>query len=88
MEEDGILKAWNQNVFTSVTTTTAKSIASSQSNTQFSSLLFVRNFLLATFQLFYRIYDSFKCLRIIHGEVSENLAVETDVLLSEFAHKL
>ena len=42
----------------------------------------------AHFKLFYRLDDSFECLRIVHGEVGENLAVETDVLRVEFAHEL
>ena len=42
-----------------------------------------------TFQtLFYRIDDCFERLWVVHGEVSENLAVETDVLLRELAHEL
>ena len=42
-----------------------------------------------TFQtLFYRIDDCFERLRVVHGEVGENLAVETDVLLCELAHEL
>ena len=51
----------------------------------FVHLLEVNSFRLT---LFYRINDSFECLRIVHGEVSENLAVETDVLCVEFAHEL
>lgn len=38
--------------------------------------------------LFYRIDDCFERLWVVHSEVSENLAVETDVLLRELAHKL
>ena len=38
--------------------------------------------------LFNRIDDCFERLRVVHGEVGENLAVETDVLLSELAHEL
>ena len=38
--------------------------------------------------LFYRIYDRFESLRIVHGEVGENLTVETDVLFCHFAHEL
>ena len=42
-----------------------------------------------TFQtLFYRIDDCFERLRVVHGEIGENLAVETDVLLRELAHEL
>ena len=42
-----------------------------------------------TFQtLFYRIDDCFERLWVVHSEVGENLAVETDVLLRELAHKL
>ncbi len=32
--------------------------------------------------------DSLKSLRVVHGEVSKNLAVETDILLRELAHEL
>ena len=39
-------------------------------------------------ELFDGIDDSLKRLGIVHGEVSENLAVETDVLLGELAHEL
>ena len=64
-------------------------MASSHSNTQLSNLLLVRKrFLPATFQLFYRINDSFESLRIVHSEVCKNLAVETDILLCELTHKL
>ena len=35
-----------------------------------------------------RIDDSLECLGIVHGEVGENLAVETDILLRELAHEL
>ena len=38
--------------------------------------------------LFDGIDDGLKRLGIIHGEVSENFAVETDVLLRELAHEL
>ncbi len=38
--------------------------------------------------LFDGIDDSLKRLGVVHGEVSENLAVETDVLLRELAHEL
>ena len=38
--------------------------------------------------LFYRIDDCFERLRVVHGEIGENLAVETDVLLRELAHEL
>ena len=38
--------------------------------------------------LFDRIDDSFKRLRVVHGEVGEDLAVQTDVLLCELAHEL
>ena len=38
--------------------------------------------------LFNRIDDCFERLRVVHGEVGENLAVETDVLLGELAHEL
>ena len=38
--------------------------------------------------LFYRIYDRLERLRVVHREVGENLAVETDVLLGELAHEL
>lgn len=38
--------------------------------------------------LFYRIDDCFERLWVVHGEVGENLAVETDVLLRELAHEL
>ncbi len=38
--------------------------------------------------LFYRIDDCFERLRVVHGEVGENLAVEADVLLRELAHEL
>lgn len=42
-----------------------------------------------TFQtLFYRIDDCFERLWVVHSKVGENLAVETDVLLRELAHKL
>ena len=39
-------------------------------------------------RLFYRVDDCFESLRIIHGEVSKNLAVETNVLLCNLTHKL
>ena len=38
--------------------------------------------------LFYRVDDSFESLRIVHGEIGENLAVEADVLSIELAHEL
>ena len=38
--------------------------------------------------LFDGIADSLKRLGVVHGEVSENLAVETDVLLRELTHEL
>ena len=38
--------------------------------------------------LLYRIDDSFESLRVIHGQVGEDLAVQTDVLLCELAHEL
>lgn len=38
--------------------------------------------------LFYRIDDCFERLRVVHGEIGENLAVETDVLLRKLAHEL
>ena len=38
--------------------------------------------------LFDGIDDSLKRLGVVHGEVSKNLAVETDVLLRELAHEL
>ena len=38
--------------------------------------------------LFYRIDDCFERLWVVHGEIGENLAVETDVLLRELAHEL
>ena len=38
--------------------------------------------------LFNRIDDCFERLRVVHGEVGENLAVKTDVLLGELAHEL
>ena len=39
-------------------------------------------------ELFDGIDDGLKRLGIVHGEVSENLTVETDILLGEFAHEL
>ena len=50
----------------------------------------VRNFFLlpTLFYLFYRIDDSLERLRVVHCEVGENLAVETDVLCTELAHEL
>ena len=39
-------------------------------------------------ELFYRIDYSFECLRVVHGEVGENFAVETYVLLAQLTHKL
>ena len=42
----------------------------------------------AHIKLFYRIDDSLECLRVIHGKVCQHFAVETDVLLGEFTHKL
>ena len=45
-------------------------------------------FLRLTFQLFYRIDDSLERLRVVHCQVGENLAVETDVLCAELAHEL
>ena len=39
-------------------------------------------------KLFYRIDDSLKCLRIVHGKVCENLTVQTNVLLSDASHEL
>ena len=42
----------------------------------------------AHIKLFYRIDDSLKCLRVIHGKVCQHFAVETDVLLGKFTHKL
>ena len=38
--------------------------------------------------LFYRIDDGLESLRVVHREVGEDLAVETDVLLCEFTHEL
>ena len=38
--------------------------------------------------LLYRVDDGLESLRIVHGEVSKDLAVQTDILLGEFAHKL
>ena len=38
--------------------------------------------------LFDGIDDSLKRLGVVHGEVSENLAVETDILLRELTHEL
>ena len=38
--------------------------------------------------LFDGIDDRFERLRVVHGEVGENLAVQTDVLLRELAHEL
>ena len=35
-----------------------------------------------------RLDDGFERLGVIHGEVGENLAVETDILLRELAHEL
>ena len=35
-----------------------------------------------------RLDDGFERLGVIHGEVGENLAVETDVLLGELTHEL
>ena len=42
----------------------------------------------ARFRLFYRVDDGLERLRIVHREVGENLAVQTDVLLGETAHEL
>ena len=39
-------------------------------------------------QLLYGVDDRFECLRIVHCEVSENLAVETYVLSVDGTHKL
>ena len=39
-------------------------------------------------ELFDGIDDGLKRLGIVHGEVSKNLTVETDILLGEFAHEL
>ena len=39
-------------------------------------------------ELFDGIDDGLKRLGIVHGEVGENLTVETDILLGEFAHEL
>ena len=39
-------------------------------------------------RLFYGVYNCLESLRIIHGEVCENLAVQTDILLCEFTHEL
>ena len=38
--------------------------------------------------LLYRVDDRFECLRIVHRQVSENLAVEADVLCVNSSHKL
>ena len=38
--------------------------------------------------LLYRIDNRLECLRIVHGEVSENLAVQTYVLSVNCTHKL
>jgi hypothetical protein len=52
-------------------------------------LLLVRNlFLLATFYLFYRVDDSLESLGIVHGQVGEYLAVQTDILGTELTHEL
>ena len=42
----------------------------------------------AHIKLLYRVDDRLECLRIIHGKVRQHFAVETDVLLGEFTHKL
>ena len=39
-------------------------------------------------RLLYRFHDSLESLRIVHGKVGENFAVETDVLLGETSHEL
>ena len=39
-------------------------------------------------ELFDGIDDGLKRLGIVHGKVGENLTVETDILLGEFAHEL
>ena len=52
-------------------------------------LLWYKAFKLTSdYDLFDGIDDGLKRLGIIHGEVSENFAVETDVLLRELAHEL
>ena len=38
--------------------------------------------------LLYRVDDSLECLRIIHGEVCQYLAVQADILLCDAAHEL
>ena len=50
-------------------------------------MFLVKSFRLTTL-LLYRVYYRFECLRVVHGEVGEDLAVESDVLLGEFAHEL
>ena len=50
--------------------------------------MWYNSFKLISQHLFYRIDDSLKCLRIIHGKVCEYLTVETNVLLSDASHEL
>ena len=50
-------------------------------------MLRTRFFQLTT-NLFYRVYDSLESGGIVHREVSENLAVQADVLLGETTHEL
>ena len=40
------------------------------------------------FTLLYRVDNDLECLRVVHSEIGEDLAVQTDVLLAELAHEL
>ena len=57
--------------------------------TSLTHLFWMNSFGLTIFkELFYRVDNSLKCLRIVHSKVCENFTVETDVLLGKTSHEL